>query len=91
MSCVAPGCTGPAEVAFIAAEAGRMAGRDWLFGEEITLCWPHAADVYATQGVTDPADVAEWLRPEAAEPPNTWHGWHAVSRETWGDVIEGRR
>lgn len=71
--CVAPDCPHIYETSFTADEEGRFAGRDWVHGDVIRLCWPHAADVYATQGVADPAKLAEWLRPDAADPPNTWH------------------
>jgi hypothetical protein len=75
--CVAPGCTSAGETVFIADAAGRLAGRDWVPGDVIELCWPHAMDVYHTIGVTDQASVAEWLRPGAADPPNTWNAVRA--------------
>jgi hypothetical protein len=50
----------------------RFAGRDWQPGDQIHLCPPHGVDVYRTVGATDPSQVAEWLRPDAADPPNTW-------------------
>ena len=72
-ACVAPHCTADAEPAFTVGDpGGRLAGRDWKPGDVIHLCWPHAMDVYATIGKTDPSQVAEWLRPDAADPPNTW-------------------
>jgi hypothetical protein len=72
--CVAPGCDQAAVMEFGVEEAGRFAARDWRPGETIGLCVPHAMDVYHTVGLADPADVAEWLRPEAGgERPNTWH------------------
>jgi hypothetical protein len=50
----------------------RFAGRGWQPGEDIWLCMAHAHDVYMTIGATSPDQVAEWLRPDAADPPNTW-------------------
>jgi hypothetical protein len=70
--CIAPGCERAGEAVFTAAETGRLAGQDWSPGDTFAVCWPHANDIYATQGVTDPAGVAAWLRPDAADPPNTW-------------------
>lgn len=79
-TCIAPGCDQPGQMTFIAAASGRLGGRDWTIGDEIPVCWPHANDIYRTQGVTDPAQIAEWLRPDAADPPNTWHGdWYPVA------------
>lgn len=74
MICAAPGCTAEAVTVFTAAANGRLGGQDWRFGDPIRLCAPHAHDVYMTQGVDDPAKVAEWLRPDAADPPNYWRG-----------------
>lgn len=71
--CVAPDCPHISETTFTADEEGRFAGRGWIRGDVIRLCWPHAADVYGSQGVADPAKLAAWLRPDAADPPNTWH------------------
>lgn len=71
-TCIAPACTADAETAFIVDGTGRLAGRDWKPGDVVRLCWPHAMDVYGTTGKTDPSQVAEWLRPDAADPPNTW-------------------
>jgi hypothetical protein len=80
--CVAPGCSAVAETVFTVAHdpppellrPWRFAGRDWQPGDEIRLCPPHAHDVYMAQGVYDPSQVAGWLRPDAADPPNTWRG-----------------
>jgi hypothetical protein len=74
--CITPGCASPAATMFTVNEpGGRLAGRDWVAGDSIELCWPHADDVFNTVGKTDPADVAPWLRPDAADPPNTWQPW----------------
>lgn len=78
--CVAPGCADDSAVSFFAAETGRLAGRDWIPGDTIPLCFPHAADIWRTAGVTDPDQVADWLRPSAADPPNTWNPGRAYAR-----------
>jgi hypothetical protein len=70
--CVAPGCGKRGVAEFTAAADGRLAGRDWHAGDTIAVCADHALDIYRTVGVDDPRRVAEWLRPDAADPPNTW-------------------
>lgn len=72
-TCVAPGCGAVAALTFIAAQDGRLGGQDWQEGDPIFVCMPHGTDIYKTQGAHDPSMVAEWLRPDAADPPNTWH------------------
>lgn len=72
ITCIAPDCTAEAATAFVAAEDGRLAGRDWERGDILHFCIPHAMDVYDTISRIDPSQVAEWLRPDAADPPNTW-------------------
>lgn len=70
--CIAPDCTQRAVMEFTVAEQGRLAGQDWQPGDTIGLCAPHGMDIYAAIGATQPKEVAEWLRPESADPPNTW-------------------
>jgi hypothetical protein len=94
--CVAPGCVDPGPVVFTVAtdplrpppEGGwRFAGRAWQPGDEIRLCRRHAGDVYHTQGAWYPEEVADWLRPDAADPPNTWlgprHDWTEQELAEW--------
>lgn len=64
-ACVAPGCNEPARLVFVAAEHGRLAGREWNPGDEVDLCPPHGCDIYRAQGVYGVDELAEWLRPDA--------------------------
>lgn len=81
-TCIAPGCNQPSGMEFIADAFGRLGGQDWKPGDKIPVCWPHAADIYQTQGATRPSQIAEWLRPDAADPPNTWRGdWYPTAAD----------
>ncbi len=80
--CIAPDCHGLATTEFAAAEHGRLAGQDWSPGDKIRLCPAHAADIWSTVGKTRPEDIAPWLRPDAADPPNTWRP-EAIQLQSW--------
>lgn len=71
--CVRPGCTRETVYVFEADAYGRLGGQDWKPGDRLHCCRDHGADIYRTVGQTDPAKVADWLRPESDDPPNTWH------------------
>lgn len=64
--CVVPGCGQQAANTAFVREAGRLAGRDWRKGDLIDLCAPHADDIYRAHYVDDPAQLAEWLKADAA-------------------------
>jgi hypothetical protein len=63
--CVVPDCDLLAPTVFTAAEAGRLAGRNWLPGDQIELCQPHADDVYRAMSTQARTDLARWLLPDA--------------------------
>lgn len=67
--CVVPGCAEKGRSVFIAAERGRLAGRDWNRGDQIRICPQHAHDIYCAQGVYGIEHLAEWLRPDAKLDP----------------------
>lgn len=77
--CVRPGCDVEPVYVFEADAYGRLGGQDWEPGDRLHCCRDHGYDIWSTVGVTDPAGVADWLRPDADNPPNTWHvpwpGW----------------
>ncbi|MFC6080967.1 hypothetical protein [Sphaerisporangium aureirubrum] len=66
--CIVPGCGVRARVAFIAAEDGRIAGRDVRRGDVIDLCAPHGDDVYRAQGQRYD-ELPEWLKADAKTDP----------------------
>jgi hypothetical protein len=63
--CVVPACEKKATVRFKAAEAGRLAGRDWVYGDPILVCTAHSHDIYQAQGVYGLDQLVEWLRLDA--------------------------
>jgi hypothetical protein len=63
--CVRPGCGKRARTALHVYAPLRLAGRDWMPGEFVDLCWPHYDELYraATQAETlgGPLDrLREW-------------------------------
>lgn len=63
--CLVPDCEDKARLVFVAAENGRLAGRDWRPGDQIRLCPRHGHDVYATSGIYGVENLPEWLRADA--------------------------
>lgn len=62
--CVAPGCTDKAPVEYVAAERGKLAGKQWEPGDKIRLCPEHGYDVFAAQG-QDGDQLPDWLKADA--------------------------
>lgn len=87
--CIAPGCDSVAPMLFVAAESGRLGGRDWQPGDQIRLCSRHAQDVYAAQGVYGREQLAEWLRPDAKL--DALDAFDAAYDSLYGQAIAERR
>lgn len=68
-TCIVPGCQEKAPLMFKAAEYGRLAGRDWVPGQEIRVCPDHGQDIYRAQGARGVDELAEWLKPDARLDP----------------------
>lgn len=66
--CVAPDCDKKAPVEYVAAERGRLAGRDWQRGDKIRLCPEHGYDVLAAQG-QGRDELPDWLKADAKPHP----------------------
>jgi len=79
--CVVPGCTDKGRYIFVAAEPGRLAGRDWEPGDQIRICPRHGHDIYRAQGARGMNQLAEWLRPDAT--------WDWIDAYDSGDLRYG--
>lgn len=70
--CVVPDCGEKGRLTFVAAESGRLAGREWRRGDEIRLCPRHGYDVARAAGARGMDQLPDWLKGDAT--------WGSVGR-----------
>ncbi len=68
-NCVVPSCTDKARETFIAAERGRLAGREWDYDDEIKVCPRHGYDIRRATIARGIDQLPEWLQPDATWDP----------------------
>ena len=93
--CAVPDCGKKAPTVLRAEERGKLAGRLWRVGEEISLCPEHSYDVLRAQADFGPEHLADWLKPDAraSQEEHFFPAWLAfdTSRSKWARVLRVSR